>query len=214
MTIRAARLALSVLGTAGMCLLSLAPATAATILVEPIITQPNPNFPDGEELPPELLPNRRLRWNVPDTSGEQNVLNGTGLTMTNFYLVLLTEQYNGNEVLWGDANGDGQIGQSDIFSSITVNPNNPIPQLNITGGSQLEITGGSIPNGNRFVFQFITNPDLTPEEPRTVGPIQVAGLYNGVPRTPIFEPSPGLGLVLLAAGYVSKKAWKKHKIWN
>ncbi|MFP5270670.1 hypothetical protein [Coleofasciculus sp.] len=197
------KLAFFTLGTAVMSFLSSVPVTAATIFVEPIITRPNPNFPDGIGLPPMLPPNTPLLWNFPDTSGEQNFLNDTGFTITEFNLILLTEQFNGDDVVWGDANGDGQIGQSDIFSSITLNPNNlQFPQL--------DITEGSIPSGNRFVFQFISNPDLTPEQPGDNGPILAAGIYDGVAAS-VPESSPGWGLVLLGVGYVSKEVWNKQK---
>lgn len=142
----ASRLGLSVIGTAGMCILSLAPVTAATIFVEPIITQRNPNYLDVA-LPPEVAPNTPFSWFVPDSSGEQNFFNYTGFDMTSFRLVLLTQQYNGDNVLWGDANGDGKIGQSDIFSSFTINPNNPRPQL--------DISGGLIPYGDSLYFNLL-----------------------------------------------------------
>jgi hypothetical protein len=197
---RSTKFVLFILGTIGTFLLPLASTTASTIFLEPIVTDSNPNFPDGVILQTDFLPNTPLAWLVPDTTGNQNFLNNTGLDITSFKLILGTEQYNGNNVVWGDANGDGKIGQSNIFSSFQINPNNSRPQL--------DITKGLIPNGNRFVFKFISSPDLTPDEPGDNGPLTVAGIYDGVVPTLVFEPTPTLGLLLIL-GYMSKKFLNK-----
>lgn len=177
-------------------LLSLAPATAA-ILVEPVLTTPNPNLPSFDfEIGSVVPPRRVVAWPAPDISGQQNFLNqGTGLNITKMDLFLLPDLDElDDDVIWADVNGDGKIGVSNIFANIEVD-NNFILETsqNRYRAPRVTFTGGVIPLGNRFVAQVITKPDLTvpPEEGET-GPLIVGGRYDGVP---VPEPSSILGLV-------------------
>jgi hypothetical protein len=170
------------------------PATAV-ILVEPIVTTPDPNLrpqPIGIGLNP---PRQIVVWNAPDVSGQQNFLNDTGLNLTTLSLLLFPDfDILPDDVVWGDVNGDGKIGISNLFTNFDVDNNfllgeNRAPLINITGGI--------IPNGERFVFQFLTNPNLTlSPEVGDNGPLFVGGAYNGVPATSVPEPSNIFAFVL------------------
>ena len=185
-----------VAGTAVSSLLSLAPATAA-ILVEPVLTTPDPNLPFldweiGVMNPPRTV----LVWNAPDRSGQQNFLNeGTGLDITTIELFLLPELDElDDEVIWGDVDGDGQIGGSDIFDNIEVDNSFILEDPDgLFQAPRVTFTGGVIPQGTYFALQTLTEPDLTvPPEVGDAGPLLVGGRYDGVP---VPEPSTILGLV-------------------
>lgn len=175
-------------GVVGGYLLLLAPANAA-ILVEPIVTSSNPNFSEGIGIPLNLQPLQLIAWNAPDNTGEQNFLNDTGLTIDSFSVLLFpTLDELEEDVVWGDVNGDGQIGLSNIFSDIKISPDFVLEGF---PAPRLDLTGGEIPNGSRFSFQFITNPDLRPSEPGDNGLLVVGGVYNG--SQPVPEPSTIVG---------------------
>ncbi len=168
---------------------------AAVIFVEPIVTTADPNLPPqpiGIGLNP---PREIVVWNAPDVSGQQNFLNDTGLNLTTLSLLLFPDfDALGEDAIWGDVNGDGKIGSSNIFTNFDVNNDFLLGQVR---APIINITGGAIPNGERFVFQFLTNPDLTvPPEVGDNGPLFVGGAYDGIPATPIPEPSNILGLFL------------------
>ena len=185
-----------VAGTAVSSLLSLASATAA-ILVEPVLTTPDPNLPPVP-IGFGVNPGTVVAWNAPDISGQQNFLNaGTGVNINTMELFLLPELDElDDELIWGDVNGDGQIGVSDIFDNIEVD--NSLILKSPDGLLQFQaprvtFTGGVIPLGTRFVVQILTEPDLTvPPEVEDAGPLVVGGRYDGVP---VPEPSTILGLV-------------------
>lgn len=176
-------------------LLSLAPATAA-ILVEPVLTTPDPNLPSFDFSIGVNPPREVLVWNAPDISGQQNFLNErTGLNITTIELFLFPDLDElDDEVIWGDVNGDGQIGVSDIFDNIEVNNNFILDESgDLFRAPRVTFTGGVIPLGTRFVSQTPTEPDLTaPPEVGDAGPLLVGGRYDGVP---VPEPSAILGLV-------------------
>ena len=185
-----------VAGAAVSSLLSLAPATAA-IIVEPVLTTPDPNlpfsdFPLGSANPPREV----LVWPAPDSSGQQNFFNaGTGLDITIIELFLLPELDRlDDEVIWGDVNGDGRIGVSDIFENIEVDNSFILDDpAGLFQAPRVTFTGGVIPLGTHFVAQTLTDPDLTvPPEVGDAGPLLVGGRYDGVP---VPEPSTILGLV-------------------
>ena len=182
-------------GTAVSSLLSLAPATAA-ILVEPVLTtpDPDPNLPSLDF--GYVNPRTVVTWNAPDITGQQNFLNaGTGVDITIIELFLFPDfDELDDEVIWGDVDGDGQIGGSDIFKDIEVD-NSFI--LDVFGflfrAPRVTFTGGVIPLGTSFALQTLTEPDLTvPPEVGDAGPLLVGGRYDGVP---VPEPSTILGLV-------------------
>ena len=195
-TMNAKNIGAIVASAAVSSLLSLAPATA-TIIVEPVLTTPDPNLPFsdfgiGSRNPPGSV----LIWPAPDISGQQNFLNaGAGLDITIIELFLFPELDKlDDEVIWGDVNGDGQIGVSDIFANIEVDNSFILEDPDgLFQAPRVTFTGGVIPLGTHFVAQTLTDPDLTvPPEVGDAGPLVVGGRYDGVP---VPEPSTILGLV-------------------
>lgn len=185
----------------GSFLLSLAPATAA-ILVEPIITTADENLPDGPGFAP-LLPLEKSIFNAPDRNTQRNFLNDTGYTINNFSIQLLPDLsvIGGEDVVWGDVNGDGKIGLSNIFANITTTPD---ANFEAFPAPKLELKDGIIASNQRFTFQFLTSPDLTPTDADENGPLVLVFDYNGVK---IPEPSNIFACVLIMAlfGWVKKK---------
>ncbi len=205
MTKIATKIALSVLGAAGISFLSLTPAKAV-ILVEPIVTTVNEEI--FQARPPrtlgaDILPGQIIDYGVPDRAN--NLVNGTGNDFASLVFDLQTLFYSNanstpafdNEpVQWGDVDGDGKIGFSsvpelqDIFANVTVKDN------------ILTYSGGVITDGTIFFNRFATTPDLTPggaiippappEDPD--GPIRVGAYYTAVP-----EPTGVLGVLVFGA---------------
>lgn len=181
-------------GLLGSILVALTPANAL-ILVEPIVTEPDPNLPDGVGIPFNSQPNQLIPFSIPDSSGLQNFINDTDFALTRIGLFLFPafDQVDDEDVIWGDVDGDGQIGFSTIFDNITVVNSATLPGF--PGNTPfMQLSEGVIDKQERFVFQFITNPDLTPAEPGDNGPLVVGSVYDGV-RVP--EPSCLLGLGLM-----------------
>ncbi|WP_298920980.1 hypothetical protein [uncultured Nostoc sp.] len=196
MTTIATKIALSVLGAAGISFLSLTPARAF-ILVEPIVTTKNQDILDTKKprtLGPEYQPGQIVEYGVPDVAN--NFLNATGYDINSLVFDLKTLSYSNqnstppfdNEpVQWGDVNGDGKIGYSNnpelknIFTDITVKDN------------IITFSGGVIPNGTLFYNPFATLPNLAPgagiipsvppEKADKDGPIRVASYYTAVPES-------------------------------
>jgi len=198
---KAKNIGLLISGAVVGCLMSLAPATAA-ILVEPIVTTANPSLLEGVGIPLNLQPNELIFWNAPDTTGQQNFLNNTGVSINLLSLLLLPDFDTLNEdVEWGDVNGDGQIGFSNIFSNLTVFPDFTVEGLR---APRFNFAGGEIPNNDRFVVQFLTDPDLRPAVPGDNGPLVVGGIYRSFQTVP--EPSSILGsaLALGLGGWLRK----------
>nr|AVH79603.1 hypothetical protein [Nostoc sp. PCC 9229] len=188
---KAKNIGLLISGAVGGCLMSLAPATAA-ILVEPLVTTADPNLPEGVGIPLNLQPNELIFWNAPDTTGQQNFLNNTELTINSLSLLLFPDfDTLEDDVQWGDVNGDGQIGFSNIFPTLTVSPDFTVEGFR---APRFNFVGGEIPNNNRFVVQFLTDPDLRPAVPGDNGPLVVGGIYRGFQTVP--EPSTIFGSVL------------------
>jgi hypothetical protein len=213
MTTTVTKIALSLLGAAGISFLSLTPARAV-ILVEPIVTSVNEDIfktRDPRTLGPGILPGQIIEYGVPDRAN--NLLNGTGNNIGSLVFDLKTLSYSNpdstpsfdNELVeWGDVDGDGKIGFSsipelkDIFTNITVE------------GSLLTYSGGVIPDGTVFFNRFVTKPDLTPgggiiaaipaEQTDKDGPIRVASYYTAVP-----ESTNVVGVVALGALGVALK---------
>ncbi|MDZ8258619.1 PEP-CTERM sorting domain-containing protein [Nostoc sp. ChiQUE01b] len=172
-------------GILGSLFLLYPPAYAA-ILVEPIITTANKNFPNGETLGANFQPLINiLGSNAPDAGNQDNLLNDTGYTINKLSLLLLTQfDLVADDVFWGDVNGDGKIGISNIFSNITIASDLAL------GGTlvpRLDLTGGTISNGKRFTIQFLTSPDLTPINSQEYGPLVTGFFYDGFKSVP--EPS-------------------------
>lgn len=219
MTTIAVKIAFSVLGAAGISLLSLTPASA-TILVEPIVTTQNEDLLKTQTprtLVPEFQPGLVVEYGVPDAAN--NLLNATGRDIGSLVIELETLSYsnpdstpafNNEPVQWGDVNGDGKIGFSnvpalkDIFTDVTVTDN------------VITFSGGVIPNGTVFFDQVSTQPDLTPgggiiPAPPTAadqnGPIRVSSFYTAVSEpTAVPEPSSALGLLVFGTlGVVTLK---------
>ncbi|MBD2198638.1 MULTISPECIES: PEP-CTERM sorting domain-containing protein [Calothrix] len=178
--------------TLGGFLLSLSPASAVT-LVEPIVTTPITNFPDGIKVTDALKPSELRFWNAPDTTGEQNFVNDTGFTINQFsFLVFPDFDTLADDVIWGDVDGDGKVGFSNIFSNITISPDFLVENFR---APRLNMTGGSIFNGNSFAVQFITKPDLRPAQPGDNGPLVIGGAYDIAKQVP--EPSTILSTALV-----------------
>ncbi|MBD2530239.1 hypothetical protein H6G97_11930 [Nostoc flagelliforme FACHB-838] len=196
MTTIATKIALSVLGAAGISFLSLTPARAV-ILVEPIVTTANEDIllmRDPRTLGEDILPGLRIEYGVPDRAN--NLLNDTGNNMGSLVFDLQTLPYtnpdsnppfNNESVEWGDVDGDGRIGFSsipgldDIFKNVTVE------------GSIITYSGGEIPDGTVFFNRFATQPNLTPgggiipsAPPPPAdqdGPIRVGTYYTAIPES-------------------------------
>lgn len=195
MTTIATKIALSVLGAAGISFLSLTPARAL-ILVEPIVTSKNQDILDTKK--PRTLtdyqPGQVIEYGVPDVAN--NFLNATGYDINSLVFDLKTLSYSNpnstppldNELVqWGDVNGDGKIGYSnnpnlkDIFTDISID------------GSTVTFSGGVIPNGSLFYNPFATLPNLAPgagiippvppEKADKDGPIRVASYYTAIPES-------------------------------
>jgi hypothetical protein len=191
----ATKIALSVLGAAGISFLSWTPARAV-ILVEPIVTTVNQDILDTKK--PRTLtdfqPGEVIKYGVPDVAN--NFLNATGYDISSLVFDLETLSYSNpnstpafdNELVeWGDVNGDGKIGNStnsdlkDIFTDVSIN------------GSTITFSGGVIPNGSIFYNPFATLPNLKPgagiipaipaDQADKDGPIRVASYYTAVPES-------------------------------
>ncbi len=173
----------------GISVFSFAPVNAA-ILVEPIVTTRNENFPDGDTIGDYLPASTGILFaNAPDARNQQNLLNSTGYTINKLSLFLAPDfDFVDEDVVWGDVNGDGKIGLSDIFGNITIAPDLVIGNIVLP---RLNLTDGTIPDGNRFTIQFITSPDLTPLDPQEFGPLVTGFSYDGVKSVP--EPSNIIG---------------------
>ncbi|WP_414515836.1 hypothetical protein [Nostoc sp. PCC 9305] len=195
MTRIATKIALSVLGTAGISFLSSIPARAV-IFVEPIVTTKNQAILDIKK-PRTLtgfLPGEVIEYGVPDVAN--NFVNATGYDINSLVFDLKTLSYSNpnstppfdNETVeWGDVNGDGKIGNSanpdlkDIFTDITI------------AGSTVTFSGGVIPNGSLFYNPFASLPNLAPgagiippipaDQEDKDGPIRVAAYYTAVPES-------------------------------
>jgi hypothetical protein len=220
MTTIATKIALSVLGAAGISFLSLTPARAV-ILVEPIVTTVDEGIlktKNPRELGPEFQPGQIVEpFGVPDKAN--NLLNATGYDIASLVFELETLSYSNPDstpafdhepVQWGDVNGDGKIGYSnihgleDIFKNVTVD------------GSTITYSGGVIPNNTVFYNRFSTTPDLSPGggiipaipalQVDKDGPIQVSSSYNAVP-----EPSDALGVLVFGILGVGLKLKRKLK---
>jgi hypothetical protein len=197
------KIALSLLGAAGISFLSLTPARAV-ILVETTVTTQDENILDTKN--PRILtdfqPGEVIEYGVPDVAN--NFLNNTGYDIESLVFDLKTLSYNNEPVEWGDVNGDGKIGYSnnpdleDIFKDITIS------------GSTITFSGGVIPNGSLFYNPFATLPNLAPgggivpaipaEQADKDGPIRVASYYTAIP-----ESTNVLGVVALGALGVALK---------
>ncbi|MDG3008084.1 PEP-CTERM sorting domain-containing protein [Paludisphaera mucosa] len=123
---------------------------------------------------------------------EFHVWNNTGYAITGFTLRLIgTAAVTDDpgavvrgpvDAIWGDADGDGLVGSSDIFSSITVSAD----------GKEIRFEGGLIPVGGRFTDVHLAVSDAPPD---------FAGIdssFTGVRTVP--EPS---GSMLSAMGLVA-----------
>ncbi|MCC5644951.1 hypothetical protein LC607_18805 [Nostoc sp. CHAB 5824] len=195
MTTIPTKIALSVLGAAGISFLSLTPARAF-ILVEPIVTTQNQDILDTKK--PRILtdfqPGQVIEYGVPDVAN--NFLNNTGYDIESLVFDLKTLSYtnpdsspvfDNEQVQWGDVNGDGKIGYSNnpdlknIFTDVTIKDN------------IITFSGGVIPNGTLFYNPFATNPNVAPgagivppvpaEQEDKDGPVRVASYYTAVPES-------------------------------
>ncbi|KYC34848.1 hypothetical protein WA1_49910 [Scytonema hofmannii PCC 7110] len=222
MTKIATKVAFSVLGAAGISLLSLTPASA-TILVEPIVTTPNEDLIETRTLGPEFQPGVIVEFGIPNISN--NLLNATGQNFGSFIYKLetlfysnpdSTPPFDNESVQWGDVDGDGKIGFSnvpglvDIFTDITVTD------------SVITFSGGIIPNETVFFTQFKTQPDLTPGSgiippapPPPAdqdGPIRVSSFTTVSKPTAVPEPSFTLGLLVFSILGVTSVVQRKLRL--
>ncbi|MEI2578090.1 PEP-CTERM sorting domain-containing protein [Scytonema sp. PRP1] len=216
------KIAFSVLGAAGISLLSLTPASA-TILVEPVVTTVNEDLKETRTLEPEFQPGLVVEYGIPNITN--NLLNATGQNIGSFVYKLetlfysnpdSTPPFNNESVQWGDIDGDGKIGFSnvpglvDIFKDVTVTD------------SVITFSGGVIPNGTVFFTQFKTQPDLTPgggiippvppPPADQDGPIRVSSFYTTVTKpTAVPEPTSALGIFLAAGALGAAVRKRKHQ---
>lgn len=84
----ATKIAFSVLGTAGISLLYLTPASVV-ILVEPVVTTPNEDLIETRILEPEFQPGLVVEYGIPNISN--NLLNATEQNIGSFVYKLETE---------------------------------------------------------------------------------------------------------------------------
>ncbi|MCC5607333.1 hypothetical protein LC612_11165 [Nostoc sp. CHAB 5834] len=197
------KIALSLLGAAGISFLSLTPVRAV-ILVETTVTTQDQDILNTKN--PRILtdfqPGQVIEYGVPDVAN--NFLNNTGYDIESLVFDLKTLSYNNEPVEWGDVNGDGKVGYSNdpdlenIFTDITIS------------GSTITFSGGVIPNGSLFYNPFATLPNLAPgggivpaipaDQADKDGPIRVASYYTAVP-----ESTNVLGVVAVGALGVALK---------
>lgn len=181
----------------GSLLLSFTPTTAAT-LVEPILNTPSENSFDVRGLPPSLQPFETiLAFFPPNDDGLPNLLNETGYTINKFSVLLVprTSEFK-NDLVWGDVNGDGQIGLSNIFTNINIAPDFTVPVLDINA-QRLELTNGTIQNDKSFALSFITSQELTSIDTQGNDSLLIGSFYEGFRTVP--EPSNVFAFVLTIA---------------
>lgn len=181
----------------GSLLLSFTPATAA-IFVEPILTTPRENFPDETGFPSSLKPfDAILAAFPPNETDLPNLSNKTGYTINKLSLLLLPTAFDfGVDAVWGDVNGDGKIGLSNIFTNSNIAPDFTVPVLDVNA-LRLELTNGIIQDGESFALSFITNRDLTPIDTQGNNSLLIGTFYEGFRTVP--EPSTLFGFVLTTA---------------
>ncbi|KAB8315138.1 PEP-CTERM sorting domain-containing protein [Tolypothrix campylonemoides VB511288] len=220
MTKIATKIVFSALGVTAISLLSSVTPASATILVEPLVTTQNEDIlrtRNPRALGPEITPGLVIEYGVPDVAN--NLLNATGQDIGSLVFELETLSYtnpnstppfNNEPVQWGDVNGDGKIGFSnvpglnDIFTNVTITDN------------VLTYSGGVIPNGTVFFNPFSSQPDLRPGRgiippapPAPAdqdGPIRVKSYYTAVP-----EPTSALALLLLGGISLASRLQRKLK---
>lgn len=186
----------------GSLFLSFTPATAVT-LVEPIVTTPRENISDVIGLPPGLQPSvPLLGFFPPNDTSLPNLTNETGYTIDKLSLLLLPEFTElEDDLVWGDVNGDGQIGSSNIFTNINIAPDFPVLGSNALS---LELTNGTIQDGKTFAFTFLTSQDLTPIDPQGNNLLLIGTSFEGSKAVP--EPSNVFAFALtIALGYWLRK---------
>jgi hypothetical protein len=126
-----------------------------------------------------------------------SIWNNTAYNLTKLKLTIIGSSYQPDgqdswritrdpsvDAFWGDANGDGKVGVSDIFSTITVSD----------GGKTLTLSDGLIPANGHFtdsIFAYTTDG-----QPFKAG---VDTSFDGVLAVP--EPA-GLGLLLSGLGAI------------
>jgi hypothetical protein len=89
------------------------------------------------------------------------------------------------DALFGDANGDGKVGVSDVFATITVSAD----------GHTLTLSNGAIPAGSHFtdyIFSYITDDDPRRQDGTAFAALE--GRFDGV-----LAPEPATWTLLLAA---------------
>ncbi len=181
----------------GSLLISFTPVTAA-ILVEPILTTPKKNFPDVRGLPLGLLPfDTILAAFPPNDTSLPNLSNETGYTINKLSLLLFPELPGFEDgFVWGDVNGDGKIGLSNIFTNINIATDFTVPVIDVNT-LRLELTNGIIQDGQSFALSFITSRDLIPIDAQGDDSLVIGSFYEGFRTIP--EPSTLFGFVLTMA---------------
>ena len=136
-----------------------------------------------------------------------HVWNNTQYILTGFTLRLVgtaTDTANPGTIVrgpvdavWGDVNGDSNIGLSEIFSTIIESPD----------GKEIRFEDGVIPVGGRFTDIHLAMSDNPPD---------FAGIDSSFTGILVSEPSgfalAALGLLLLSV--TNKKSRKRHSQWE
>jgi hypothetical protein len=92
------------------------------------------------------------------------------------------------DAVWGDVDGDGHIGVSDIFSNVVVSPD----------GKEIQFSGGMIPVGGRFTDIHLASSEDPP---------MFAGIDSSFTGSAIPEPS----TLMLFAGAATVLLWQRHR---
>lgn len=138
-----------------------------------------------------------------------SVWNNTAYNLTSLTLSIIGSAFHptGEQPVWlitrdpnvdaffGDANGDGKIGESDIFSSIVVSD----------GGKTITLSGGSIPVGGHFTD--IVHSSTTDNLPFFAG---VDTSFNGVLAVAVPEPASGLLLLTGLGVFWATRTRRRH----
>jgi hypothetical protein len=194
-----------------------APAARAGLIIEPVFNRVAGSGPADNNFPlydPGFLING-VAYFTADEPGEVvtyasgdprdpfldvfHVWNNTRYDITGFTLRLIgtatdtedpgTVVRGPVDAVWGDVDGDGQVGRSDIFSGIIVSPD----------GKEIRFEGGLIPVGGRFTDIHLAVSDNPPDF------AGIDSFFSGVQAVSVPEPG---AWALLASALAVLAAWR------